>query len=723
MTAMQAAALEPMGDGEIALQGVTVEATLRGLLSEVTITQTYRNLEKTNIEAVYTFPLPLKAVLMELTLELNGEVLHAEVKPKSDAELDYEEAIEEGDTAVLLTQVQPGLFTVNVGNLMAGELAVIRFRYAELHRWQGESLRFHLPTTLAPRYGDPAASGLGEHEVPDQTLTANYGFALDLMVDGQLAAADVTCPSHNVTKKHLDGCLSVSLKGGTTQMDRDFVLVVREPQGFVGEGLYARDNDDVVALASFHPTLPESAEPHSRCIKLVVDCSGSMSGDSIAQARVALREILDLLTPNDWFNITTFGSDHRLLFKEPVPADDVHVRRAARFLQNMGADMGGTELGSALSATYAQGSPAAISSDLLLITDGEVWQHEELLESAKRSGHRLFTVGVGSAVSESLLKSLSETTGGACELVSPNENMAERIVRHFRRIHQSAVSRAEVHWPGEVLSQSKIETVYTGDTVHIFGWLPAWPDGDATLELETSDRVQREAVGFKAMMEKTEWPGTLARMAAHSRLAKLDDKAAKELAVAYQLVTAHTSCILVKQREEDDRAENIPELHKVPHRMAAGWGGVGRVKSCVRMCLAEPRIKGLMDEQPLYDSIEVDQLCNLSPRQAPEPDDLTRFREMEPLALEGTRQLDINSLFDLLQFGVAPETVVELQELVNKGYSEAEVATAWLLLLIERDTEREISRHHRRLVGMAGRRMNISEELKTRVEEIMEAMA
>jgi len=81
MNTMQAAVLEPVGEGQIALQSVCVDAILRGLLSEVTVSQSYANLEKTNIEAVYTFPLPLDAVLMELTLELNGEILHGEVEP------------------------------------------------------------------------------------------------------------------------------------------------------------------------------------------------------------------------------------------------------------------------------------------------------------------------------------------------------------------------------------------------------------------------------------------------------------------------------------------------------------------------------------------------------------------------------------------------------------------------------------------------------------------
>jgi len=48
-----------------------------------------------------------------------------------------------------------GLYTVSVGNLMAGETAVIRYRYAELLDAHDGYLRINVPTVIAPRYGDP----------------------------------------------------------------------------------------------------------------------------------------------------------------------------------------------------------------------------------------------------------------------------------------------------------------------------------------------------------------------------------------------------------------------------------------------------------------------------------------------------------------------------------------------------------------------------------------
>lgn len=316
MNNISAAVLEPVGEGQIALESVDIQARLRGLFSKVAITQAYRNAEHVNIEAVYTFPLPLDAVLLDLTLELNGRSLRGVVQARDEAEAQYEEAIEEGDSAILLQQVEPGLFTLNVGNLLPGERAVVRFCYAQLHRWQGSSLRFHLPTTIAPRYGDPTAAGLEPHQVPEYSLDADHGFSMTLHIEGDLANADLTCPSHPVALVTDGDIRVITLVGGSALLDRDFVLVIEEPEGGTSEGLWTADGDDYIAQASFHPVFPATGPKAPRCLKLVVDCSGSMGGDSIAQARTALHEILSLLEPRDRFNLVAFGSVFEQLFPE-----------------------------------------------------------------------------------------------------------------------------------------------------------------------------------------------------------------------------------------------------------------------------------------------------------------------------------------------------------------------------------------------------------------------
>ena len=124
-----------------------------------------------------------------------------------------------------------------------------------------------------------------------------------------------------------------------------------------------------------------------------------------------------------------------MLFPAPVPADAGNLKKAKNLLEVLDADMGGTEIGQAVAAAIKGKIAAKMSKDVLLITDGEVWDWEKVTAMAAKSGFRFFTVGVGSSVSEAFVQTLADATGGACELVSPHEDMAEKIVRHFKRIY------------------------------------------------------------------------------------------------------------------------------------------------------------------------------------------------------------------------------------------------------------------------------------------------
>ncbi len=709
MTIATAAVLEPIGDARIVLESVEVQASLTGLYSNVAVSQSYKNLEDVNIEAVYTFPLPLDAVLLELVLELNGKRLRGMVQPKTEAEDRYEDAIDEGDSAILLQQLEPGVFTLNVGNILPNEQAVVRFRYAQLHRWQGDSLRFYLPTTIAPRYGDPLASGMAPHQAPEYALSAEHGFSLVVRIEGALATADFDCPSHPVAVSTSDGIREISLLGGSDLLDRDFVLVVKEPAESAVEGLWALDDKEYVALASFHPQFSEDVPESPRCVKLVVDCSGSMGGDSIAQAKVALREIISLLKPNDYFNLITFGSTFNLLFSEPVIANKDNVRVAAHFVEQIDATMGGTEIGAALTAAYLCGKIVSLSADLLLITDGEVWNHEQIVKDALKSGHRIFSVGVGSAVSEAFVRRIAEATSGACELVSPRENMSERIVRHFQRIDQPKAKSVHIEWPSESIRQipGEVETLYAGDTLHVFGWLPELPVGKVRLVMTFEDgRTVTQEARFSSE-RKDEDSGALLtdmpRVAAHARLTVLDSKEAAELAERYQLVTKYTSCVLVFNRDEDQKSGEVPALRKVPQVLAAGWGGMGSVDRCDMSLAAHAVSHSVMPEdlkmaQPDMDYLDIPSFLH---RQMP-----TDFDQLV-LSLNArypdtiATKLDIATIAELMVLGLDHDVADALSDLVSTGGAERDIVIVFLAILAGSKHGKGLSRHVKRLIRMA----------------------
>ncbi len=302
-----------------------------------------------------------------------------------------------------------------------------------------------------------------------------------------------------------------------------------------------------------------------------------MSGDSIRLAKDALYKILTMLNEEDSFNIVAFGSNYKKLFERHRKANAGNLAKAKRFTRHLDSDMGGTEMKQALMcATAGKGQ-----KDVFLITDGEIWQGAEMIEDMRSTSHRVFVVGVGSAVSESLLTSLAEETRGACEFVTPNEDMADKISRHASRMFQPTAKDISVTWPGHPREKSigMPLAVYQGDTVTLFARYTEKPSGKFVFSCTLEDgTVWRQNIDLQEDGDGAGADGEismLSRLAGHASLRRTRDAdEIEEIALRYQLISEETAYLVIDDREADRKAVNLPEIRKVGHMLAAGWGGM-----------------------------------------------------------------------------------------------------------------------------------------------------
>jgi Ca-activated chloride channel family protein len=733
--AITAPVLEPVGEGMVALQSVNVEAEIENLLCQVTVKQSYRNLEKVNIEAVYTFPLPLRAVLLEMTIKTRTKELKGIVVERSEAEDQYEDAITEGDTAIMLEQVDAGLYTMNLGNLQPEETIDISITYAELFKWQDNSLRFFLPTTVAPRYGDPDSLGIQPHQTPEYDLVNENPFTITLSISGVLSRAAIESPSHKVVSESRNGKRVVALKEGQALMDRDFVLNLSMETDEKSAAHVELDGDGYVALASFHPRLPSTSERTARCITIIVDCSGSMGGDAIAQARGALYEILELLRPEDLFNVVRFGSSHQMLFPSPAPADAGNLKTAKNLLEVMDADMGGTEIGQAVAAAVNGATRVKFSKEALLITDGEVWEWEEVTKRAAESGVRFFTVGVGSSVSEAFVQTLADVTGGACELVSPREEMAEKIVRHFKRIYFPKAANAKIRWPGEPEKTvpEQVSAVYDGDTLHVYGRFKGKPEGDVELRADLENGgtlLQRVPLqDLAGNQPSTDQPGTTARMAAASEMrAMAEPEAITALGVKYQLISRFTNYLAIDVKAEAEKAKDLPALRKTPQMLAAGWGGAGTVVQDMGMMYSLEAPMFSRRKRAAYAAPMVqDRVVDIEDSERRKLDRfIDRLNRLQ--AGLSTPGGDLTSIRGLEIQGVPDELMEALLELVDDGLDEETAVTLFLYLLSQHKRfKKRLSRTTKRILAKACKQLSVvpaedQQRVKTIIEDYLKTI-
>lgn len=295
-----------------------------------------------------------------------------------------------------------------------------------------------------------------------------------------------------------------------------------------------------------------------------------MQGDSISQAGDSLHWLLGQLNSADMVSLTRFGSHVVHEHKQLQPCSLIYKQVLKAGVRRLKADLGGTEIDQALqSVIEIERFDRETISDaaILLITDGEVWDIEDTIATVRASGHRIFALGVGSSPAESLLQDLAEVTGGACEMVTPRENMQKAVERLLLRLRQSQAVEHTVACTAPLLWTAPSSRHATpGESLSTWSQIQATP-GELQVNLGTLSQACH--VHWDERIE-------LSRIAAALRLLDMTDTNAREaLALQYQLVSADTNLILVHERAEGEKSEDLPELHQVRPMLAAGWGGHG----------------------------------------------------------------------------------------------------------------------------------------------------
>jgi Ca-activated chloride channel family protein len=306
-----------------------------------------------------------------------------------------------------------------------------------------------------------------------------------------------------------------------------------------------------------------------------------MQGDSIEQARDCLNWLFGQLNNTDQVSFTRFGSSVEHDHPELKPCTLIHRQLLKAASRRLNADLGGTEIEDALNEVIAIESASPEESKnavILLITDGEVWNIEETIARVRASGQRIYAVGVGSAPSESLLKDMADVTGGSCEMVTPRENMQKAVERLLHRIRQTQAIEQVVTCEAPIAWQSKpAGHAAAGQT--LMSWTQIQTHNSPQDGLKMVQTIYRKCSPTPCPVV---WDNSLdlSRIAVALRLNDITEAKKREsLAVEYQLVTSETNLILVHERAETEKAEDLPELHQVQPMLAAGWGGNGTVRN------------------------------------------------------------------------------------------------------------------------------------------------
>ncbi|EFK09617.1 von Willebrand factor type A domain protein [delta proteobacterium NaphS2] len=586
----------------IPLAGVRVTGSIAGQGARITVSQRFRNEEKHAVEAVYKFPLPEGAAVCGFSVEKEGTRISGQVEERDKAFEFYDDALQEGKGGYLLDEERPNIFTLSAGNLNAGTEAVINIEYVTLIDGDEHTLRFLLPTTITPRY-------IPDHQAEDEDIPLDhrihppyarsvpYGMEMHLT----LAAADkfsaIESPSHPIRIEQLSGRQTViSFSQESVLMDRDFILTLTFSEPGVSQVFLCRNNGATYVQMDFYMEHEEQNKSGNEDLLFVVDCSGSMQGDSIYEARQALDVCLKALEEGRRFNIIRFGSRFESLFSEPRAYSEKTLERALSWSRNMQADLGGTEILQPLQHIYkVQGDSDSRYGSILLLTDGAVGNEDDIFYLVRnRSGPRVFPVGIGAGCNEAFIKGLARAGKGDSAFIYPGERLGPKILSLFGRMSEHGIEPA-INWGHKQADQTPADPViYTRTRTSLFARFEGEHSPANEIEVTADVQGHTRKWAVPVLTVKEDHPG-IPLLWAREKIRELEDAETcpeqkgsrqedrKRVALSREItalsknfcvLSRHTSFVAVEEREEKDLTTGEVRLRKIPVPVTMGWHGL-----------------------------------------------------------------------------------------------------------------------------------------------------
>lgn len=494
------------------LVALAIDVTVRGGLALVEVKRTYHNSEDKPIEALLTLPVPVQAAFFGLTAKVGDRHLTGIAQKREKARATYEDAVDEGKTAVLHEELLRGVHSLSVANLAADAQAEVTIRWAEVLRCTGNHGRLRIPMTVGDVYG---SSGLLE---VDELTHGGKSLSVQLRVRHDAGSIKLGDGS---LEPGTDGSLSAKVPSNSPI---DLQVNDWKPGVLHGRGRRGR----AVSLR----IEPAGAGDENLDVAVLVDRSGSMSarcsanrgsGETVHECvRRALLGLPEQLRPADRVALWQFDNTCEPLSSGmPGPPDELDA-----LVDNLGPPRGGTQIGKAIERVIRANS----APDLLLITDG--LSHALDVQGLARKGRRVFVVLVGEQSLEANVGHLAALTGGDVRF-----SYGEDVATGLRDCVQGLRSKGErPRFKGRTAPQSI--RALRGNAIVEAWWDP--DTGSSELEMD-SDAV--------------------AAYAASLALGSMNEAAAMQLAVREGLVTHLTSLVLVD--EKGGRSRNLPTTRKI----------------------------------------------------------------------------------------------------------------------------------------------------------------
>lgn len=455
-----------------------------GRIANVEVEEWFRNDGPALGEGDYLYPLPGEAVFSNFSLFQGDRELRGETMDAAKARAIYEEIVRRKRDPALIELVDHGLLRARVFPIAAGETRKITLRYTQVLSRAGDALQF----AYAAGNRHQGIADIVNRDVVNQPPTESTTLTFTLVIDDATGFSNPFSPTHEVRVQRSGRRLTLRPE---STLAGDFTVFLPMKSGAVGLALatHRPSSEPGYFMLTLSPAKVAELRAVPRDVTVVVDVSGSMSGQKIEQARAALHALLESLSPGDRFRLIAFSDQVRLYRNEWLTGARTNIDEANRWVDGLRAE-GGTNISGALDEAFQATTPASRLPFIIFITDGlpliGEQNPERIAERVERARGRtrIFAFGVGYDVNTYLLDRLSAAARGTTQYMRPGESVERPIAALAAKIRYPVLTDLKIGNASARLDEiypAELPDLFVDEELVIVGRYRASSKGEVTI--------------------------------------------------------------------------------------------------------------------------------------------------------------------------------------------------------------------------------------------------
>jgi Ca-activated chloride channel family protein len=520
-----------------------LHVTIDGQHATSTLTQVFQHNNSTQIEGQYKLRPGLGSKVEGFSYWNGEQKIVGEVFERGVAKRVYESVTSRRRDPGLLEEDGLGAFQFKVFPIAPSEKKRVELRWTKWLDRRSSTVKYRAPI-------------------------AKSDAEIVISINGNIK--NLKSSSHRLRIEKITGGMRLRSEGANGGGPVELEWQVDEPDWQPSAFVHANGRSDGwFALSLAAPDMPGAVA--AKDVTIVIDRSGSMIGEPMANARAAAMDMIRRLDARDRVNVISFSDEVDPLFKTPHALEGSTRDTALAYVDRL-RDGGGTDIALALKTAIASqdkrpGRPRVV----VFMTDGQS-DVELAMDAAKADTGdvRLFTIGLGKDVNKPLLSRLAAQKRGRFTWIESMKDIKPEVARLAQSIAKPLLVDVSVDIEGAHgvrLYPRSMPDLFAMDELVVTGRLR----GNGVAKLVIKGMLGGKPVQFTKTVDIAKAPARpwVGRLWAQARVEHLLEEIALgatqpelknevlELALAYNFVTPYTAFLAIPESEMGDQRGTI----------------------------------------------------------------------------------------------------------------------------------------------------------------------